>query len=1098
MKKRFLAIIVFLLLLFLARNTLASTTKHVDSTIFAPGRVLVQLKSPSPRQRATFFAERNLQIIREIKRLHIQIVAVPAGQEMMWVKRLRRLPAVSFAELDYQSHTLLTPNDPQFSRQWNLRQINAPAGWDIQTGSNAVVIAIIDTGVDLTHPDLAGKIVAGYNFVNNNNQPQDDNGHGTHVAGIAAAISNNGIGVAGVDWAARIMPLKCLNSDGSGWDSDIADATRWAVDHGAKVINMSFGSTTPSATLANAIAYAHNHDVLVVAAAGNEFEQDNNIEYPAAFPYVMAVAATNNQNQHASYSNTGNYIDIAAPGGNAAAQILSTIWRGTGLAYDIMYGTSMATPHVAGLAALVMAQNPQLTADQVAWAIESSATDLGQAGRDNIFGYGQIDMAAALNAAGHLSPMPTATPAPPTPTPLPGDAYEPDNNCSAAKVIQPGIIQHHNFNTPSDEDWVGFTLDSPADIVLQTSNLTGNTDTVLELYDGNCQHRLARDDDSGVGVASRIEMDSLPAGQYYGRVLLYGGNNFDSDSSYDLTLTNNVIPACLAESAHPYPNNLDRTWVITNSNASALTSRVHFWRIETEDGYDFLDIEDRQGQTVQQLTGAYEDWWSDPIPGRVIRLRLSSDSSIPAWGFCADKIATVANRPANSIAIAPPEATLRSGTIIPLLVTAVLSDVVDSADFRLSFDPALLQIVDAVGHPVDAIQPASTLTVTLQNKVDNQAGRIDFGVGRSPQAAPISGTLTLATFYVQTRGAGDTAMRFQSGTAFFRHGLAIPLAIDNGHYHITGLLRGTAILEGHTPQHQAGKRLRLHMTNGAGISTTMTTTLDNVGNFSVTVPYSGTFTLTVKSAHALGNRRHHVRIPTANPVAMGTLREGDANGNNRIAGADYSLLVTAFGTTPGATGWDWRCDFNDDGVIDSHDFQQIVRNYNMQGPMEVATHAQAILSRQPVTLTLHSRNMVVQAGTIFTVTIALHSPKQNIDVADLVLHWPDHPWRPLPRVQLGSPLSVLLHQKVEPHILRVSAGRPVTPQNTSGQYTVTQIAFRVYGNTQPGMYTMDLTGSKLFYRGNAIGFTAPALHITIENALHRTTYLPFIGARNGQ
>jgi len=1097
MKKRLLAIVLSLLLLFLARNSLASA-KHTEHAVFAPGRILVQLQPRSARQSNTFFAEQHLHVLREIRRLHVQVVAVPPGQELAWAKRLRRLAVVSFAEPDYQVHILLMPNDPQFPQQWNMRQINAPAGWDTQTGSHRVTIAIIDTGVDLTHPDLVGKIVAGYDFVNDDNDPQDDNGHGTHVAGIAAAIGNNDVGVAGVDWTASVMPLKGLDKDGNGYDSDIADATRWAVDHGANIINMSFGSTSPSATLASAIAYAHYHGALIVAAAGNAFDQGNDIEYPAAQPYVMAVAATNNQNQHAYYSNTGNYVDIAAPGGNIAAQILSTIWRGTGLAYDIMYGTSMAAPHVAGLAALVMAQNPQLTVDQVAWAIESSATDLGQAGRDDVFGYGQIDVAAALVAANHLSPMPTATPAPPTPTPFPGDDYEPDNDCQTARLIRSGETQHHNFNTASDEDWVRFTLGDHANAVLETSNLGDNVDTVLELYDSDCQNRLNRDDDGGRGFASRIQMSNMPAGQYYGRVFQYAGNEVNANSRYDLTLTTNVTTTCIAESAHPYANNLDRTWVITNSNTSASSSRVHFRRIETEIGFDFLAVEDGQGQLVQTLDGGYEDWWSDPVPGRVIRLRLTSDYSVSMWGFCADKIETVATQPANRLSIAPSEAVLHLGGIVPLIVTAAMSDPVDSADLHLSFDPALLQVVDAAGQPVGKIEPGQTLTVTLQNRVDNQGGNIYFSAGRAPRRTPISGTFTLATFYVRAQGVGDAAMQFGAGTAFFRNGAAVPLAIHGGHYHIVSLLRGTATLEGHTPQHQAGQPLRLRITNGADISATMTTTLNSVGEFSVTVPYSGTFTLIAKGVHSLSNRRNQVRIPAAPWVDMGTLREGDANGDDSIAGADYSLLVTAFGSRPGTTGWNPRCDFNDDGVIDNRDFQQVVLNYGLHGPMEISAHAQRSVSRELATLTLHSDETIVLPGQIFTVTINLRTPGQRIDVADLVLHWPGHLWRSLSAPKLGAPLSILLQRKFGPDVLHISLGRPATELNTSGQYGVAQVVFRVYGDAPAGTYTLDLTGSQLFYRGSAVGFTSPAMRITVQNSLHSAIYLPFVGTGDGR
>jgi type VII secretion-associated serine protease mycosin len=298
------------------------------------------------------------------------------------------------------------PNDTRYSTyQWNLPQIRAPYAWAVSTGSSDVIVAVLDSGVDLTHPDLEGQLVAGYDFVNTDTNPSDDRGHGTHVAGIVAAHTNNNQGMASVAWGSKIMPVKVLDSRGRGTHSQGADGIIWATGQGARIINLSLGGESSSATLQNAVNYAYDRGVLVVAAAGNKYEQGNPVMYPAAYPHVLAVAATGDQDEHADYSETGAYVDVAAPGGNPSSSwdsnpdhwILSTYWRGAGRGeYLQVSGTSQAAPHVAGLAALVWSVNPSMSNDQVEQVIEETAVDLGAPGRDDVFGYGRIDAYKAL------------------------------------------------------------------------------------------------------------------------------------------------------------------------------------------------------------------------------------------------------------------------------------------------------------------------------------------------------------------------------------------------------------------------------------------------------------------------------------------------------------------------------------------------------------------------------------------------------------------------------------------------------------------------------------------------------------------------------
>jgi thermitase len=285
----------------------------------------------------------------------------------------------------------IVPNDALYSQyQWNLPSIEAEKGWSISKGNEGVIVAVLDTGVQSDHPDLQNKILAGTNIVDENAAPDDDVGHGTHVAGIIGATVNNGEGVAGVSWYNKIMPVKVLDSSGAGSTYSVAQGIIWAVDNGAKVINMSLGNYAQADFLHDAIKYAYDHDVVMVAASGNDNTERPG--YPAAYPEVFAVAATTSKKERADFSNYGDYIDVAAPGDSIASTY-------PGSQYAALSGTSMASPHVAALAGLIRSVNPELSADEVMEIMRKSAIDLGDKGRDIYFGYGEIDVDRALQAA---------------------------------------------------------------------------------------------------------------------------------------------------------------------------------------------------------------------------------------------------------------------------------------------------------------------------------------------------------------------------------------------------------------------------------------------------------------------------------------------------------------------------------------------------------------------------------------------------------------------------------------------------------------------------------------------------------------------------
>ncbi len=338
-----------------------------------------------------------------------------SGNETAAIQAYTSLDEVEYAELNYLFYVFGMPNDPFLSSQYGLysgnQGINAFGGWDIERGQNSTIIAIVDTGVDYTHEDLSGKVIKGYDFVNNDYDPRDDNGHGTHVAGIAGALANNGIGISGVCQGCSILAVKVISADGSGANSWIANGIANAVNLGANVINLSLGGLDNSNTIRLAVQQATQQGALVIAASGND---GSGVPlYPAALPEVLAVGATNRSGDKASFSNYGSHIGLAAPGDG----IYSTL---PGNRYDAWNGTSMASPHVAGLAGLLWSRNPGLTNAQIRQIMTASAQDIGVSGRDTYFGYGKIDVATALGQT------PDSGGSYPTPNPNPGEnPYQP-------------------------------------------------------------------------------------------------------------------------------------------------------------------------------------------------------------------------------------------------------------------------------------------------------------------------------------------------------------------------------------------------------------------------------------------------------------------------------------------------------------------------------------------------------------------------------------------------------------------------------------------------------------------------------------------------
>jgi subtilisin family serine protease len=335
------------------------------------------------------------RIVEQLKPLAVYRVAAPEDDAERVLAALRaRNDLVRAAEHEGEQVSQVVPNDALYHTfQWNLRRIGMEQAWDLRPSAPDVIVAVLDTGVDLTHPDLRANLLVdqGYDFVDDAPSPQDDESHGTAVAGIIGAIGNNHDGVTGIAWHVKLLPIKALNSQGRGPDSAMVKSILFAADAGAKIINISSTGTRYSAALETAVQYAQDKGALVVAAAGNTGETDNALNYPAAFDSVLAVGAIDDKDQLAPFSQRQSYVSLVAPG----VDVPSTAWAGAGRGpYASQSGTSIAAPHVSGAAAILWALRPDLAASDIAMALRAHADKV--ASTDPGYGAGILNVAHAV------------------------------------------------------------------------------------------------------------------------------------------------------------------------------------------------------------------------------------------------------------------------------------------------------------------------------------------------------------------------------------------------------------------------------------------------------------------------------------------------------------------------------------------------------------------------------------------------------------------------------------------------------------------------------------------------------------------------------
>lgn len=469
----------------IALLTLAAQSGLAQTAV--PDQILVKpIAHLSEQAVQTVFAAHGASQVDSIPQIDVRVLQVPAANRDRVLTALKHNPNIEFAELNALAAPTATTNDPYVvnNYEWHLLKLQAFQAWDISVGTNAVV-AICDSGVDPTQPDLVGKLLPGYNFYANNTDTSDQFGHGTGVAGAAAAQGNNGIGVAGVAWNALVLPLKISAPDGSATYSAIANALTYAVDHGARVINISYGGGSSTSTLDSAANYVWTHNGVIFASAGNAGTSAP--QYPAACKNVVAVSATGYDDDFQTWSSYGSDVSLCAPG----IGIWTTKNDGT---YNAVSGTSFSSPVAAGCAALLLGYNPQLTNAAVVQLLENNSDDLGAAGYDIYFGYGRVNAYRALLAAGAPS-VDTTPPVTSIASPASASIVSGIVNVQASASDNVGVTKIELY---VDNALLNISSQVPLFYAWDTTGLANGMHTL---------HSLAYDSAGNTGASSDVSVD---------------------------------------------------------------------------------------------------------------------------------------------------------------------------------------------------------------------------------------------------------------------------------------------------------------------------------------------------------------------------------------------------------------------------------------------------------------------------------------------------------------------------------------------------------------------------------------------------------------
>jgi subtilisin family serine protease len=464
---------------------------------FVPGQLVIKTKAAvADTQLARKLNRHGAAQRKKLQNSDIRIISVAENQVESLLASLRNDPEIEFAERDYIARTTYVPNDPMVlsGTTWHLARVQALEAWDITLGNRNVIVAVLDSGA-APHADLAGQLLTGRDFVNGDFDPNDDLGHGTAVTGTIIAAGNNAFGVAGVAFGCRVLPVKVVDASGYASYSTIAQGIKYAVDQGARVINLSIAGNAPSILLQDAVNYAWSNNVVIVASAGNN--GNAMLQYPAACKNVIAVTALARNDSLASFSSFGSHVTLAAPG--------ESIWTtqfGGNTPFTAWGGTSFASPIVAGVAALIIAENPSLPNSRVVSILVENADDLGTAGRDAQFGFGRVN---AFRAVLKASQEPGALP--PGWTPDEDSNNDPDaaldTNVPTLTVVS---IPKNNTRLFSPELRISGAAKDDVSVkevlvevngVRQTALGTSNWEAWLTLFPGPNNIRLYSVDSSG-------------------------------------------------------------------------------------------------------------------------------------------------------------------------------------------------------------------------------------------------------------------------------------------------------------------------------------------------------------------------------------------------------------------------------------------------------------------------------------------------------------------------------------------------------------------------------------------------------------------------
>ncbi|MBI1886074.1 MAG: S8 family serine peptidase [Chloroflexi bacterium] len=804
---------------------------------FAPGRLVVRFKEGASAQAIARLNAAHGASVAKVQPLSgLRRLSLPAGADLgRALVAYRRSPIVAEAGYNFIAHTTDAPNDTNYSYQWHMPNtvggVWAEGAWDLAPArGQGVVVAVIDTGVAYEDyngtlgnnqqtfkkaPDLASTpFVAPWDFANNDAHANDDNGHGSHVAGTISQDTNNAYGVAGVAYNSTIMPLKVLDYSGSGFDDDVVEAIYYAVNNGARVINMSLGipgSGSPDAGgnvcteivgLKAALDYAYASGVVVVAASGNDGA--TTVSCPAAYPTVIAVGATRFDGQVTFYSNGGSALDMTAAGGDpnvdqngdgysdgvlqetfCYSSTFLLIFNLYGVFCDVFYsGTSMASPHVAGTAALLLGESPALSPDQVRSLLQSTARDRGAAGWDPSYGWGVLDANAAVFAlkgpSSSPAPTPTATPLPtptptptatptatptPTPTPIPGLGAPSDLAAAAVSSSRINLTWTDNatsetgFKVERSTDGVSFSVIATlgADTT-SYANINLPADTTY-YYRVRAYNLAGSSDYSNVAVATTQPAPTAPSNLTAtavstSRINLTWTDNATNEAGFKLERSTDGVSfsqiAILTANTTSY------------SNVNLAAGTTYYYRIRAYEGPNYSPYSNTASATTQPAPAAPSNLTANAASSSRINLTWTDNATNEA-GFKLERSADgvsfsqIASLSANTTSYA--NINLKAGTTYYYRIRAYEGP---------NYSP-YSNVASAATQPAPAAPSNLTATAVSFSRInltwtDNATNEAGFKVERSKDGVSFSVIATLSankTSYANTSLAASTTYYYR-------------------------------------------------------------------------------------------------------------------------------------------------------------------------------------------------------------------------------------------------------------------------------------------------------------------------------------------------